>query len=175
MVLDWLKVPFGKARQKKSSARIQNLPSHNEDTLMRCNLPQLLNNLEMAADSENEGTKKFRTPRNGKRSSAEGWLFKVVTGSDRGRQYIATNTTLKIGRKTDNHIYLKDPKVSRYHAIIRIEGNRLFIRDLRSTNGTKVNNRAVVGEQELFPGEEVKVGDTVIQMEKIASRISGVL
>lgn len=175
MLLNWLKGPFGKSRQKRNTARIENLPSHSEDTLMRCKLPQLLNNLEMAANGENDGTKKFRSPRNGKKASVEGWLFKVVTGSDRGRQYIATNTALKIGRKTDNHIYLKDPKVSRYHAIIRIEGDRLFIRDLHSTNGTKVNNRNVTGEQELFPGEEIKVGDTVIQMEKILSRTSGAL
>jgi hypothetical protein len=176
MTLSWLKRSLGKV--VKPSGQVhqpQDQHVQNENTLTRCKLPEMLNNLETAANTEKEITKKFSSLRNTEKASIEGWIFKVVTGSDRGRQYIATNATLRIGRKTDNHIYLKDPKVSRYHAIIRIEGNHLFIKDLKSTNGTKINDHAVIGEREIFPGEEIKIGDTVIQLEKITSNTSGAI
>lgn len=168
MTLNWLKWPFGKENEGRRNLHQPQDLHQNEDTLTWRKLPEILNNLETAANSEKEITKKFSLTRSEKKTPVTGWIFKVVAGSDEGRQYIATNTILKIGRKTDNHIYLKDPKVSRYHAIIRIEGERLFIKDLQSTNGTKVNNVEILGEKEIFPGQEIKVGDTVIQLEKIA-------
>jgi hypothetical protein len=92
------------------------------------------------------------------------WLFKVVAGLDLGRQYLATTAEVKIGRKPENHIYLRDPKVSRFHAAVRINGSRLTLVDLASTNGTSVNEARIQTEKRLFPGDRIKVGETVIQV-----------
>ena len=91
------------------------------------------------------------------------WLFNVVAGVDQGRQYLATTPEVRIGRKPENHICLKDPKVSRFHALIRLEGNYLVIKDLESANGTSVNGKRVQ-EEKLFSGDMFKVGDTIIQI-----------
>lgn len=139
----------------------------NENTLCRLRIPSNPARREVAADGEDE-TKKFCALHSSNRRTTKGWIFKVVTGLDAGRQYIATTPMIKIGRKSDNHIYLKDPKVSRYHAVITLRGDQLYIKDLGSTNGTKVNDRKVFGERELFAGELIQLGDTVIQLERVS-------
>lgn len=92
------------------------------------------------------------------------WFLKVVSGTEQGRQYIATTPEVKIGRKTENHICLRDPKVSRYHALIRLEGMCVVLVDLGSTNGTSVNDERISDEMRLHSGDQFKVGDTIIQI-----------
>ena len=48
---------------------------------------------------------------------------------------------ITIGRQLDNHIILEDPRVSRYHAQIKLINDRFVIFDLNSTSGTVVNGR----------------------------------
>jgi hypothetical protein len=92
------------------------------------------------------------------------WILKVVAGVDLDRQYLAATHEIKIGRKPENHICLKDPKVSRFHAILRFEDSFLNIVDLNSTNGTSVNGEKIVTEQKLYSGDQIRVGETLIQI-----------
>lgn len=91
------------------------------------------------------------------------WVFTVVEGNDRGRQFIGATTELKIGRQPENHICLRDPKVSRFHALIKIKDSYLIIKDLQSTNGTLVNNERI-RRQKLQPGDLIKLGDSIIEV-----------
>jgi pSer/pThr/pTyr-binding forkhead associated (FHA) protein len=51
--------------------------------------------------------------------------------------------TYTIGR--EGHIYIDSPRVSKYHAEIKIRNGRIFLRDLNSTNGTYlVKNKKLV-------------------------------
>lgn len=54
-------------------------------------------------------------------------------------QYIVENGTLRVGRTPDNDIVLNDPSVSRSHLELKIDGNKVTITDLGSSNGTYVN------------------------------------
>src|SRR5215472_13105656 len=65
-----------------------------------------------------------------------------------------------LGRATTNTIVLKDEKCSREHAEVSHTGGRWRIRDLGSTNGTRINDRRVEGEWELNPHDELHVGHT---------------
>lgn len=55
--------------------------------------------------------------------------------------------TYSIGR--EGHIYIDSPRVSKYHAEIKIRNGRIFLRDLNSTNGTYLvkNNKLVHFEE----------------------------
>lgn len=97
------------------------------------------------------------------------WIFKVTAGVDKGRKYLAVTPEIRIGRHSDNQINLSDSKVSRFHALLRLEGQRIFIKDLHSTNGTRVNGRLIAGERELRIGEVINIGDTILQWEMIAA------
>lgn len=91
------------------------------------------------------------------------WVFTVVAGNDQGRQFIGATPELKVGRQPENHICLRDPKVSRFHALIKIKESYLIIKDLQSTNGTLVNN-VKIGRHKLQPGDLIKLGDSIIRV-----------
>jgi hypothetical protein len=69
-----------------------------------------------------------------------------------------------IGRLPECTIVLGDPNVSRRHAEIRRKGSEVFVVDLGSTNGTRVNGLPT-REQRLNDGDEVTVGTTTLRFE----------
>jgi hypothetical protein len=62
-----------------------------------------------------------------------------------------------VGRSPDCDVFLDDVTVSRRHAEIVRDGDRLVIRDLGSLNGTFVNRRRI-DEAELEDDDEVQIG-----------------
>lgn len=94
----------------------------------------------------------------------ECWVFEVISGVDRGRQFVGITHEIKIGRQFDNHIQLNDPKVSRFHAMITQKGSHMVVRDLKSTNGTWINDERVIREKRLVSGDQIKVGETVLNV-----------
>ncbi|MFC0081451.1 FhaA domain-containing protein [Aciditerrimonas ferrireducens] len=71
-----------------------------------------------------------------------------------------------IGRLPECTIVLSDPNVSRRHAeVVRAEGTgAIVLRDLQSTNGTRVNG-VPVREQELQDGDEITLGTSVLRFD----------
>ncbi len=59
------------------------------------------------------------------------------------REYVLKGDTLKVGRKQDNDIVIKNPAVSSYHCVIEKKGDMFSVEDLGSTNGTSVNDNRV--------------------------------
>jgi pSer/pThr/pTyr-binding forkhead associated (FHA) protein len=55
----------------------------------------------------------------------------------------AVGTGLTIGRLPDNAVIIDNPAVSGHHARVLLEGDRVILEDLRSTNGTFVNGRPI--------------------------------
>jgi ABC transport system ATP-binding/permease protein len=55
----------------------------------------------------------------------------------------AEKTLIQIGRDPSNDVVLDTPTVSRFHAQIERVGQRYRLRDLRSANGTFVNDQRV--------------------------------
>jgi pSer/pThr/pTyr-binding forkhead associated (FHA) protein len=56
-----------------------------------------------------------------------------------------------------------DRYISRKHAHLRDEGDRLILTDLSSRNGTSVDGREIAAETSLEPGERFTVGRTVLR------------
>ena len=63
-----------------------------------------------------------------------------------------------IGRGRGSDILLDDLSVSRRHAGIEWIGGQFVVRDMNSTNGTKVNGTALM-EHALADGDRIQVGD----------------
>ena len=70
----------------------------------------------------------------------------VVQGQEE-RGLPISRTPFTIGRKADRDLVIADPRVSREHAQIVLEGNSLFIQDLGSKHGTYVNGERVERRQ----------------------------
>jgi len=67
-----------------------------------------------------------------------------------------------VGRTPENAVAVPDAAVSRRHAELRIEGNRLVLRDLGSMNGTFVNGVQLKGERELAAGDQIRFGQVTL-------------
>ena len=67
-----------------------------------------------------------------------------------------------IGRSSSCDLVLKDSEASRRHAEVRRDDQGLRVRDLGSTNGTRVNDTVIADWTTLSAGDVVSIGTTTI-------------
>lgn len=86
-------------------------------------------------------------------------------GASRSQPVTATSVTL--GRTPDNDVQLPETKVSRHHARLLVEGDRIHILDLNSTNGTFVQDERLLPNQPqgLGFGQEFRIGSYSLRLE----------
>jgi pSer/pThr/pTyr-binding forkhead associated (FHA) protein len=76
---------------------------------------------------------------------------------------VSNQAATAVGRAPGNDVVVEDPAVSSQHCRIRpADGGGFELIDLKSTNGTFLNERRVTREQ-LAAGDNIKVGQTVLQ------------
>ena len=110
--------------------------------------------------------------------------LKITEGSLKGEEFVFHDSArCVVGRSPDCDIALPmdllHRDISRRHCAIEIDPPRIRVRDLNSLNGTYVNGEKIGqrpsyfapdetdhedGVRELHGGDEVRVGDTVIQI-----------
>lgn len=79
-----------------------------------------------------------------------------------GGPYDLNRPTTLVGRGKDCAIVIHDPSVSRIHSKLTVEGERVVVEDLRSSNGTWVNDRRI-DSMELRHGDRVRFGTVGFQ------------
>jgi pSer/pThr/pTyr-binding forkhead associated (FHA) protein len=70
-----------------------------------------------------------------------------------------------MGRGPENDLVIDDPMVSRIHARIEFDGKGWILRDLGSSNGTRVNG-SPVGSVVLSAGDVIKVGESSLEFRR---------
>jgi Tol biopolymer transport system component len=89
--------------------------------------------------------------------------LEVTQGENVGETYKVKLKT-RIGRERDNDIVLLDPKVSRYHAQITLEGGQWILTDLGSANHTYVNGSVLDAPTPLQPDDRLGFGELELTM-----------
>ncbi|HPC28523.1 MAG TPA: FHA domain-containing protein, partial [Candidatus Methanomethylicus sp.] len=90
----------------------------------------------------------------------DAWL-RVEQGFLAGKQFVIYKNPTVIGSSPKCHIYLfKDPAIEPQHAAVHMVGNQYEIEDLRSREGTFVNN-VPVARRRLQDRDQIRVGQTV--------------
>ena len=91
----------------------------------------------------------------------------VIQGRNKGARFDLTGQPLAvtIGREAGNFLQVEDNEVSRRHAEIRRVGDTLVLGDLKSSNGTFLNDRRVE-RAELSSGDRIRIGRTVLVYAK---------
>jgi S1-C subfamily serine protease len=87
--------------------------------------------------------------------------LRITSGARAGERETFTKSVIAIGRHPMNDLRLdteKDLDVSSRHAEIRLVGGTATLRDVGSSNGTKVNGQPLVGERALFDGDIIALG-----------------
>jgi ABC-type multidrug transport system ATPase subunit len=71
-----------------------------------------------------------------------------------------------IGREARSaQFHLDHPHVSRWHALLSVEGRRVVINDLESSNGTFVNGRQINRATTLVSGDRIDIGPFSIEFD----------
>jgi len=88
----------------------------------------------------------------------------VMDGPLKGQRVALDQPVTRVGRREGNDWMLQDGSVSGTHCEIEKTPTGFLIRDLGSTNGTKVNNEQIK-EKPLFRNDIVLVGEIPIMIE----------
>ncbi len=82
----------------------------------------------------------------------------VLTGKQKGRRIPLPPTVFVIGRAKKCHLRPHCPLVSRAHCAIARWAGKVVVRDLKSSNGTFINQQRVTGEARIHDGDQLQVG-----------------
>ncbi|WP_417849843.1 EAL domain-containing protein [Thalassoglobus sp.] len=88
-----------------------------------------------------------------------------------GKTLVKTDITLptvKIGRLSSSDLCLKSQRVSGAHAELLFIGETLFIRDLKSTNGTFLNRKRVTQPMPVSSGDHIELADMEFRVQYTA-------
>jgi len=81
----------------------------------------------------------------------------------RGREFLVAGEAT-IGRAPECAIMLQDGYVSSHHARVFARAGRLWVEDLRSTNGTLLNGQRVRRPALMRSGDRLQIGDAVLTL-----------
>ena len=90
--------------------------------------------------------------------------LKILGGKHQGKAIPLTTKKFLVGREQDCHLRPNSDMVSRHHCVFSIDDFTVRLRDLGSTNGTRVNGEALRGEVILKPGDQIGIGKMELEL-----------
>ena len=98
----------------------------------------------------------------------------IVHGAEPGKgRFKLSSKPMIIGRAPSVDILLSGHSVSRRHAKVWVENDRVMLEDLHSLNGVYVNGKPVK-RANLHPGEQFVIGRIVIEVARCDTNTAGV-
>src|SRR5579883_292710 len=88
-------------------------------------------------------------------------MYKLIIEDDEGKTTVVhlIRDELTIGRKEGNMVRLTERNVSRRHAKLVRSNGAVYIEDLQSYNGIKVNGDRIAGRAPIAEGDRIQIGD----------------
>lgn len=85
-------------------------------------------------------------------------VLTVTNPSGQRSRAVLNQSPFLFGRQADNHLVLRDNRISRIHARIVQQDGEYILEDLESRHGTYLNGVRMTGAQRLAPGDVVTFG-----------------
>lgn len=91
-------------------------------------------------------------------------MYKLIIEDDEGKKTVVPliRDEISIGRKEGNTIRLTERNVSRSHAKLIRNNGVVYVEDLESYNGTKVNGSKIGGRRAVSQGDRIQIGDYIL-------------
>lgn len=98
-----------------------------------------------------------------------GSIHKLIIEDDEGKTTVVpvSRGEISIGRMEGNTIRLMERNVSRRHARLLREAGSVFIEDLNSFNGVKINGERIDKRLEVKEGDLVEIGDYHLALQSV--------
>lgn len=101
-------------------------------------------------------------------------LVNLITFTKKGgrKDFGVGANKLVIGRRPEADIRIPVGEVSRDHCEIKVQGDKVLVRDLDSSNGTYVNDERV-SEATLKPGDHMRIGpvEFTVQIDGVPAQV----
>lgn len=96
-------------------------------------------------------------------------MARLIISSPDGKNGILelNKPLITVGRGNANDLVLNDASVSRFHAVVKLRENSIFIADRGSTNGIVLNDAKISKETELKDGDVALVGLYRLRLENV--------
>ncbi|HEX3586151.1 MAG TPA: adenylate/guanylate cyclase domain-containing protein [Candidatus Angelobacter sp.] len=96
-------------------------------------------------------------------------MARLIISSPDGKNGILelNKPVITVGRGNANDLVLNDSSVSRFHAVIKLRDNSIFVADRGSTNGIVLNDTKINKEAELKDGDVALVGRYRLRLENV--------
>ena len=88
----------------------------------------------------------------------------AFTVADHPERIVVIDRALVAGRGPEADLVIDDPFCSDLHARLGVEGGRLTVHDLGSTNGSFVNDIRLTSPYTLGPGDTLRLGRTIMEV-----------
>ena len=94
-------------------------------------------------------------------------MFKLIVSEKGGasKEIEFDKDEITIGRVPGNDIVLPGNNVSKRHSRVVRQGDRFYVVDLKSTNGTYLNGRRIMTPSPLGAGDKIFVGNFVVVLD----------
>jgi len=102
-------------------------------------------------------------------AATDAWLVAERGGGIAAGERFDLIGGLSIGRSAEADVRINDRYASGVHARIFSRDGHTYIEDMKSTNGTLLNDATLHGEAELIDGDVVRIGDTEFRYESGAA------
>ena len=86
----------------------------------------------------------------------------VIAGPHTGKMFKLDRGETVMGRSPTTDLQLQDVGVSRNHARMTRVGDKVFVEDLQSANGTFLNGERISVAQQLEDGDKITLGSTTV-------------
>ena len=106
-------------------------------------------------------------------------MFKLTIEDDEGKTTVIPliRDEMTIGRQDGNTIRLTERNISRKHARLVRQNGTMYVEDLASYTGVRVNGARIVAMTPVAEGDEVQIGDykLMVRLDRPAAGIAGMV
>src|ERR1700730_2775383 len=102
-------------------------------------------------------------------------MYKLIIEDDEGKTTVVPliRDEISIGRKEGNTIRLTERNVSRHHARLYRQNGSVYVEDLNSHNGTKINGERLQKRTAIGEADSIQIGDYRLSVKRDRSDNKG--
>jgi diguanylate cyclase (GGDEF)-like protein len=119
-------------------------------------------------DDERDTTQRTELSAGPRRSGLHSACVVVIHGEGLGKRIDVDEKPIIVGRSQECDLHIPHPSVSRQHCSIWRDAEGYRVRDLGSTNRTRVNEQRIDGAM-LADGDHITIGETILKFISHAS------